>query len=281
MDLPAHAVTITIDLANLIMEGARRIDEWEQCLRLLPDPLTVYRVVPIPKDEKVTLTADEWRILFLVNGQRSLEDLCAAVEDEPTQVYRVVYGLLGNRLIEPVARPERPPDDTHTPASVTPRPPPDPSEIVTDAPPLVSGDATMRQGAPVFHAESTMRDIAEDDTNLLVSSDAHLSYADVVRPTIAQLIITNGDNKGRVLPLTEPEYSIGRLRENSIQIIDLGVSGLHARLYRGPEGYVIEDLKSRNGTWVNGGRVFHATLKHGDRVHLGQTDFLFEVLLEI
>ena len=44
------------------------------------------------------------------------------------------------------------------------------------------------------------------------------------------------------------------------------------------EGYVIEDLKSRNGTWVNGMRVFHATLANGDCVHVGQTDLMFEVL---
>ena len=37
IDLPPYAVTISIDLSNLIMEGARRIEEWEECVRLLPD----------------------------------------------------------------------------------------------------------------------------------------------------------------------------------------------------------------------------------------------------
>ena len=53
----------------------------------------VYRVVPKPQDEKVTLTADEWKILFLINGVRTLEELCHDAEDDPFQVYRVVYGL--------------------------------------------------------------------------------------------------------------------------------------------------------------------------------------------
>ncbi|HEX6641444.1 MAG TPA: DUF4388 domain-containing protein, partial [Thermoanaerobaculia bacterium] len=66
--LPAHAVTISIDLANLIMEGARRIEEWEQCLKLLPDASMIFRVVATPRDEKITLTVDEWKILFLING---------------------------------------------------------------------------------------------------------------------------------------------------------------------------------------------------------------------
>ena len=90
--------------------------------------------------------------------------------------------------------------------------------------------------------------------------------------------IENTDLRGRVIPLVEPEYLIGRHRDNTLQLSDPGISGFHARLYLGPEGYVVEDLKSRNGVWVNGTRVFHATLQSGDVVHIGQTDLRFEVL---
>jgi hypothetical protein len=261
--LPSHAVTISVDLPNLIMEGARRIEEWEQCVRLLPDNLAVYRVVAMPKDEKVTLTADEWKILFLINGIRTLEDLCHDAEDDPFQVYRVVYGLLSNRLIEVAPTPISDDDTGH------PETRPMPSQTG-------SGEATMRQNTPRFSAESTVRDASNDDTSLLVSQEAHLSYADVARPIVAQL--TNNE-KGTIIPLTEPEYLMGRHRDNNIQIHDLGVSGFHARLYRGPDGYVVEDLKSRNGTWVNNARVFIATLKTGDVLHVGQTDLVYEVLI--
>lgn len=258
--LPSHAVTISVDLSNLIMEGARRIEEWEQCVRLLPSSAAVYRVVVTPKDEKITLTADEWRILFLINGVRTLEELCHDAEDDPFHVYRVVYGLLANRLIEEVPPPQS--DDDTDNAHTKPMP------AATQA------DATFRQDAPRFGSETTMHDEGGDDTSLLVSSEAQLSYADVVRPIVAQLTID-----GTTSPLTEAEYLIGRHRDNNIQIHDLGVSGFHARLYRGPDGYVIEDLKSRNGTWVNNARVFVATLKNGDVVHFGQTDVKYEVLL--
>ena len=262
--LPSHAVTISIDVANLIMEGARRIEEWEQCVKLLPDRDAVFRVVATPRDEKITLSVDEWRILFLINGQRTLADLCQDSEDDAFQVYRVVYGLFANNLIE-IVPPERVADDTGDSRMTTPMP-------------AMTADATMRQGTPRFGAESTVRDQAMDDTSLLVSSEAHLSYADVVQQTVAQLRITNGDAVGRIIPLTEPEYLVGRHRDNNIQLHDLGISGFHARIYRGPEGYVLEDLKSRNGTWVNGSRIFHATLADGDRVHFGQTDLVYEIL---
>jgi hypothetical protein len=253
MTLPSYAVTIAIDLPNLIMEGARRIQEWEECIRLLPDKSIVLRVVTTPRDEKITLTAEEWKILFLINGQRTLEDLCEAANEEPLTVYRVVYGLYANKLIEKVRTTRTTEEET--------------------------ADATMRQSSPRFGAESTVQDVEpDDDTSLLIATDGRLSYADVVRPTIAQLRIENGEAAGRIIPLSEPEYLIGRHRDNGIQIPDLGVSGFHARIYRGPEGYVLEDLKSRNGTWVNGARIFHATLNEGDRVHFGQTDLIYEVI---
>src|SRR5207245_11260967 len=76
IDLPPNAVTISIDLSNLIMEGARRISEWEECLRLLPDSSVVFRVADDPDTEKITLSLDEWKILFLINGQRTSQELC-------------------------------------------------------------------------------------------------------------------------------------------------------------------------------------------------------------
>ena len=251
--LPSYAVTISIDLPNLIMEGARRIEEWEQCLALLPDKSVVFRVVTSPRDEKITLTADEWKLLFLINGQRTLEELAESA-DEPLPVYRVVYGLYANKLIEEV-RPSRNAEED---------------------------DATMRQGEPSFGKDPTVQDEeAHDDTSLLISTDARMSYSDVVRPTLAQLRVESGELAGRIIPLAEPEYLIGRHRDNGIQIPDLGVSGFHARIYRSPEGFTLEDLKSRNGTWINGNRIYHATLANGDRVHLGQTDLVYEVVGDV
>jgi hypothetical protein len=268
MTLPAHAVTISIDLGNLIMEGARRIEEWEQCLKLLPDQSTIFRVVATPRDEKITLTAEEWKVLFMINGQRTIKDLCDDSEDDPFQVYRLLYGLRANKLIEVAGEP-RSREDTGTG-----------ERAVTGSMNSVTGtmtaDATMRQSSPRFGQESTIQDEPNDDTSLLVSSEEKLlSYADVVRPTVAQLKV---EHDGTIIPLTDAEYLLGRHRENTIQLADPGVSGFHARIYRGPEGYAIEDLKSRNGTWLNGARVYHATLTSGDRVHLGQMDLIYEVL---
>ncbi|HUP48540.1 MAG TPA: DUF4388 domain-containing protein [Thermoanaerobaculia bacterium] len=258
LELPEYAVTITVDLPNLIMEGARRIEEWEHCLQLLPDSSTIYRVVASPRDDKVTLTAEEWNLLFMINGHRTLDDLVRDSEDDPLNVYRIVYGLAANQLIEPVG--------SQDPALDVQR--------VRDSP--STQDDTMKQTAPIFHAEPTVQDEdVADETSLLITGRAAEQA-----PVVARLLISDGEPEPRTVALTESEYLVGRHRDNNIQINDLGVSGFHARIFRSAEGYAIEDLKSRNGIWVNGTRVFHATLHSGDTVRLGATDVKYEVVSE-
>ncbi len=261
LQIPEYAVTISVDLPNLIMEGARRIEEWEHCAKLLPDENVVFRVVSNPKEEKITLSAAEWKVLFLVNGQRTLAELVAEAEDDAFDVYRIIYGLYANRLIEPV---------WHAPSA----------DDTNRGVPVSTQDDTVRQPATTFNPDATMREGVGDDTDLLVSREARLSWSDVVKPVVAQLTISNGDSAGRVITLTESEYKIGRQRDNHIQLSDLGVSGDHARLFRSEDGYAIEDLKSRNGTWINGGRIFHATLRDGDQLRIGGTDLRYEVVVE-
>jgi hypothetical protein len=255
MALPPHAVTISVDVGNLIMEGARRIEEWEQCLQLLPDKAVVFRVVSNPSEEKITLSADEWKILFLINGARSLEELCHDADEDPFHVYRVVYGLYASKLIESVPRL----DDSGSGVA---------------RPVTAHSEDTFIQEPARFSAESTVRE-RSDDTNLLVSQDARLSYNDVVKPTIAQLTLAVD---GHIFPLSDAEYLVGRHRDNQVVIADLGISGFHARIFRGPEGYIIEDLKSRNGVWLNGTRVFQAVMQHGDKLRLGASDLMYEIL---
>ena len=70
--------------------------------------------------------------------------------------------------------------------------------------------------------------------------------------------------------LTQGSFTIGRLPDNSLQIDNLAVSGRHARIYWDIDHYVIEDLGSLNGTWVNGQRIGKATLRNGDRIAIGK-----------
>ena len=79
--------------------------------------------------------------------------------------------------------------------------------------------------------------------------------------------------------LSRESTTLGRSREADIAIGgDRGISKLHARVEAEPAGYMIVDLGSRNGTYVNDHPVAGepAPLLPGDRIRIGHTVFVFE-----
>lgn len=70
--------------------------------------------------------------------------------------------------------------------------------------------------------------------------------------------------------------AIGRKNDNDIVIKDPTISNQHARITLDEDYYFIEDLDSANGTFLNGYRLMDVVkLKNGDRIKLGQVEFLF------
>jgi two-component system cell cycle response regulator len=86
------------------------------------------------------------------------------------------------------------------------------------------------------------------------------------------LTIIKGNDAGALIELSEPSYVLGRARCVDIRIDCNNVSRLHARLTRRGDRFSIEDLGSRNGTWVEGTRLFGPiTLTEGQRITIGDT----------
>ncbi|MBI5532582.1 MAG: GGDEF domain-containing protein [Deltaproteobacteria bacterium] len=84
----------------------------------------------------------------------------------------------------------------------------------------------------------------------------------------ASLTMISGPETGKVFSLLA-STTLGRSIECAIRIDDGNVSRVHARITREPGCYVVEDLGSRNGTFVDGERVTRRELRDGDRVQLG------------
>jgi adenylate cyclase len=94
-----------------------------------------------------------------------------------------------------------------------------------------------------------------------------------------RLIYQDGDTP-QAYTFTEGEVTIGRSPECQIVLKDFGISRTHARLYADEDGVRIQDLKSKNGTQVNGVPVVEAPLKDGDRILLGKFQLAFSKTLE-
>ena len=90
------------------------------------------------------------------------------------------------------------------------------------------------------------------------------------------LIILTGSLESQTFLLSEFEtFTIGRAVRNNLAIPDYGLSREHALIRQTAEGYLLEDLDSRNGTFVNNSPAKKLILKHGDRIRVGQTFLLF------
>src|SRR5690606_32569240 len=69
--------------------------------------------------------------------------------------------------------------------------------------------------------------------------------------------------------------TIGRDNTNHLSLNDDYVSGRHARIEKRDQGFFVRDLRSRNGTYLNGSQVSEARLKDGDRLRFGNSDLSF------
>jgi hypothetical protein len=86
-----------------------------------------------------------------------------------------------------------------------------------------------------------------------------------------QFVMRSGPNPGKIYPLEAPELIIGRDANNGISINDAEVSRKHAKLSLHGTAYVLQDLGSTNGTFVNGQRVTSTqVLNAGDSISFGE-----------
>jgi pSer/pThr/pTyr-binding forkhead associated (FHA) protein len=94
---------------------------------------------------------------------------------------------------------------------------------------------------------------------------------------IASLLVRSGEMRGRRLPITLPVISVGRADYNDIVIADPSVSTTHAKLQRRDDVWVLTDLGSTNGTYVEGEPVTGETaLTPGTTLRFGDVAALFE-----
>jgi pSer/pThr/pTyr-binding forkhead associated (FHA) protein len=105
--------------------------------------------------------------------------------------------------------------------------------------------------------------------------DAELDKAVPREAAEAFLVAVSGDHPGRVYALSKNTVILGRAETADICVAHPSVSAEHARIINSSLGFALEDLGSRNGTYVGGQRITRARLRAGDRVRLGTVEFTF------
>jgi pSer/pThr/pTyr-binding forkhead associated (FHA) protein len=76
--------------------------------------------------------------------------------------------------------------------------------------------------------------------------------------------------------LGDARVLVGRSRTCDLALSDTQASKEHIAIERQPEGFVLTDLETSNGTKLNGQKVSRAVLRHLDRIFIGDTVLVFE-----
>jgi pSer/pThr/pTyr-binding forkhead associated (FHA) protein len=92
----------------------------------------------------------------------------------------------------------------------------------------------------------------------------------------AKLLVKLQGQTSRSLEITGDSFAIGRKPENDLPIEDHTVSGRHAKIVRVQSVYFLEDLKSTNGTAVNGKAIERVQLHDADVITIGQHRLIFQ-----
>jgi pSer/pThr/pTyr-binding forkhead associated (FHA) protein len=92
------------------------------------------------------------------------------------------------------------------------------------------------------------------------------------------LILIKPDKTGQVFKLDDQKNIIGRHNTNTVFIDDEQISRKHAVIYFDQENYWIEDLRSKNGVYVNGKKIAQPQrLRNGNLIKLGASMLRFEL----
>jgi len=101
---PEEDIGLSISTEELIMEGSRRLDEWNRIEKKIPHLDVVFRMKTIQGREaaQISLTPEEWMVLTYVDGERTVRQIVELTGMSTLQTCKILYGLIGAGLLENV-----------------------------------------------------------------------------------------------------------------------------------------------------------------------------------
>ncbi|MBW2146643.1 MAG: FHA domain-containing protein [Deltaproteobacteria bacterium] len=93
---------------------------------------------------------------------------------------------------------------------------------------------------------------------------------------MVKLILKFNEAVIKEIPIETEAVTIGRSEENDITIDNMAVSGKHAKLIHEGDAYILYDLNSLNGTFVNGAKTSKTSLKNNDQIIIGKHTLIFK-----
>jgi hypothetical protein len=115
---------------------------------------------------------------------------------------------------------------------------------------------------------------SEHEVVVALSAEEHVAVTSLP-PTSALLIMHRGPSAGARFLLDAERTTAGRSPDADIFLDDVTVSRKHVEFVREGDGFIVRDVGSLNGTYVNRSRIEQATLHAGDEVQVGKFRMTF------
>lgn len=102
-DMPHDGtLSVTVSTESLLMEGARRIDEWSRIAEVVTNVDVVPELAPVQPEREgsvLDLLPHEWQVLTMIDGERSLREIAASLGRDEFEVAKIAYGLVTTGVI--------------------------------------------------------------------------------------------------------------------------------------------------------------------------------------
>jgi predicted transcriptional regulator len=91
-----------IPIQNLILDAAKQIDEWKRLEKVIPSVEMIVDFVEDPEvsSEEINLSPDEWKILSLITGEKSIREIAQLSKMTEFNTAKIFYGLISSGLVQ-------------------------------------------------------------------------------------------------------------------------------------------------------------------------------------
>ncbi len=95
-------IGLSVSIENIVMEGSRRLEEWNRIKKKVPSMDMVFKMATAPGEGtfEISLKPSEWNLLLLVDGTRTVSQLASELGKTDFEVARIIYGLFSAGLLE-------------------------------------------------------------------------------------------------------------------------------------------------------------------------------------
>jgi hypothetical protein len=125
-------------------------------------------------------------------------------------------------------------------------------------------------GAPLASEDDTATTLTLSAVEAADLEDELERYLEGLPLGVGLLVVRHGPETGSSYRLESTVTAVGRHPDSDIFLDDITVSRRHVEMVKDDQGYLLRDVGSLNGTYVNRERVDEARLHHGDEVQIGR-----------